>query len=204
MSCAVCGAPMAAGRSHCLICGGAKAAAADQEFDRTVEAAAFEDVSLALEKDETLMGVTRGRVMGGWRMRNVLNPRALMTPFANIGLTSGRFMIQAVVPATGRAIKNSTASIPLSDLYSVTAADADPVAPGKTVRLVLTLPSGENLRVKVNGRLAGAAREIAEVWGSLYGRPDLKAPDERCARCERSLDKPYRFCPYCGAAQEED
>ncbi len=206
MSCAACGAPLAQNRSHCLICGGPRETSSDLEWDRTVEAAAYEDAVEALEKNETLMGVTRGRVMGGWRLRAVLNPRVMMTPYANIGLTSNRLIIQPVLPSNGRAVKNALASVALADIYSLTAADADPIKPGRTVRLVLLTLTGETLRVRVNGRLATAATELAGVWRSLYG--DLRTmqapPPEKCAKCERTLDQAHRFCPYCGAAQEED
>ena len=206
MSCTACGAPLTHNRSHCVICGGPRETAADREWDRTVEAAAYEDVALALEKEETLMGVTRGRVMGGWRLRAVLNPRVMMTPYANVGLTSNRLIIQPILPSNGRSVKNAAASVPLTDIYSVTAADADPIQPGRTVRLVLLTLNGETLRVRVNGRLASAATELAEVWRSLYG--DLSGaatpPPEKCPKCERTLDEAHRYCPYCGAAQEED
>jgi hypothetical protein len=197
---------MAQNRSHCLICGGPRETSSDREWDRTVEAAAYEDVGHVLEKDETVMGVTRGRVMGGWRLRAVLNPRVIMTPYANLGLTSNRLIIQPILPSSGRAVKNVAASVPLADVYSLTAADADPIQPGRTVRLVLLMLNGETLRVRVNGRLATAATELTEVWRSLYG--DLRGveapPPEKCAKCERTLDQAHRFCPYCGAAQEED
>src|SRR5438093_8987374 len=94
MDCAACGAPMGRQRDNCLICGSSSVAVSGQSWDRRVEAACYEDLGSALEPDESLMGATRGRVMGGWRMRAVLNPRVMMSPFANIGLTSNRVVIQ--------------------------------------------------------------------------------------------------------------
>src|SRR6266481_2421345 len=115
MDCAACGAPKDRHSDYCLICGNSSKESSSQSWDRRVEAACYEDLGSALEPEETLMGATRGRVMGGWRMRAVLNPRVMMSPFANIGLTSNRVIIQPVLPANGRSVPNCTAAVPIAD-----------------------------------------------------------------------------------------
>ncbi len=203
MDCAACGAPKGRQNDYCLICGSSGRATPGQSWDRRVEAACYEDLGSALEPDETLMGATRGRVMGGWRMRAVVNPRVMMSPFANIGLTSSRVMIQPMLPANGRSVPNCVATVPLADLHSITVTNADPINPGRTVRIVVQLLSGETFRMRVSGRLASSATSMAEVWRSLYsGGRTAGVDQEHCDKCRRELDLVYRFCPYCGADQE--
>src|SRR5258708_12049057 len=88
MDCAACGAPKGRQNDYCLICGGSSRADTGQSWDRRVEAACYEDIGSALELDESLMGSTRRRVMGACRIAPVLNPPVILSPFANIGLTS--------------------------------------------------------------------------------------------------------------------
>src|SRR5258706_6607156 len=205
MDCAACGAPKGRQNDYCLICGSSSRTDTGTSWDRRVEAACYEDLGSALEPDETLMGATRGRVMGGWRMRAVLNPRVMMSPFANIGLTSNRVIIQPALPANGRSVPNCVAAVPLADIHSITVANADPINPGRTVRIVVQMLTGETFRMRVSGRLASSASSMAEVWRSLYtGERTGAAVQERCEKCHKELDRVYRFCPYCGADQDNN
>lgn len=202
MDCAECGAPIGRRKEYCVICGEAARQSGGPSRARQVEAVAYEDLATVMESDETLLGVTRGRVMGGWRIRVLMNPRVMLSPFANVGLTSDRLIIQPVLPSTGRAIPNCFAAVPLSDVYSVMVADADAIDPGATVRIVVQLADGESLRMRVTGRIGSAASGLAEVWRSLYsGTPSRHKSKDRCANCRRELDRSYRYCPFCGATQ---
>jgi hypothetical protein len=205
MDCAVCGAPIGRHKTGCLICGNSNDKTMGRTLDRQVEAAAYEDLFTALEGEETLMGATRGRVMGGWRIRAFLNPRAMLSPFANIGLTANRIIVQPVLPSTGKSVPNCAAAIPLSDVYSITVAEADPIVPGKTVRIVIQLSSGETFRMRVTGRMASAASGLADVWRSLYPSSGATGElHEKCPKCRKELDRIYSYCPYCGAVQEDN
>src|SRR5262245_8231007 len=106
MDCASCGAPLSRHKEFCVICGGPARDGAGHSRAREAEAAAYEDLSGVLDPEETLMGIARGRVMGGWRIRALMNPRVLMSPYANVALTSDRLIVQPVMPSTGRAIPN--------------------------------------------------------------------------------------------------
>ena len=205
MNCAACGAATSKERSHCVVCGLAQRKDAEREWARTIEAAAYEDVSEALDSDEALLGVTRGRLVGNWRPRGGFNPRAFFTPFVNLGLTGTRLILQPIAQADGRALAGSTVSFHLSSVVSMTRSDADGLQPGRTVRLVIQIATGEMLRLRASGRMAESAESLVEVWQSLYREKSGKEPAAGipCPGCGRELDRPYKFCPYCGKEQEE-
>src|SRR5438105_5151086 len=112
MNCAACGAPANRERASCQVCGLTRDHDPEKSWDRAVEAAAYEDLAAVLEPDEALLGVTRGRIMAGWRPRRG-NPKALFSPFVNLGLTGSRLILQPVQPSTGAAISGSVAAFPL-------------------------------------------------------------------------------------------
>src|SRR5712691_2542568 len=74
MDCAACGAPIGRHKEFCVICGGPSRQSDGPPKARQAEAAAYEDLAATLEPDESLMGIIRGRVMGGWRIRALMNP----------------------------------------------------------------------------------------------------------------------------------
>ena len=204
MNCAACGAAGARDAGHCPVCGFARDKGAAKTWHRGIEAAAYEDLSEGLEENEALLGVTRGRLVGNWRPRAGLNPRALFTPYVNLGLTGSRLIVQPISQTDGRALSGAGASYPLSAIVAMTRSDADVIEPGRTIRLVIHLATGESMRVKTSGRMADSASSILEVWQSLYrdhagGEPPAGVP---CPGCGRDLDQPYRYCPYCGKEQE--
>ncbi len=204
MSCAACGAGAAKDREFCPICGLAQHKGAPRTWNRDIEAAAYEDLKALLETDEALLGVSRGRLVGSWRPRTGLNPRAHFTPFVNLGLTGSRLIVQPISQSDGRAISGSAASYPLSAVIAMTRSDADVLEPGRTIRLQIQVATGESMRIKISGRMAESASEIVEVWQSLYkDRAGADAPPGiPCPGCGRDLDRPYRFCPFCGKEQE--
>ena len=204
MNCAACGAAAGKDRSHCPVCGFAKRKDTDRTWSRDVEAAAYEDLSAILETDEAVMGVTRGRVVGSWRPRGGFNPRALFTPFVNLAITGSRLILQPIGQNDGRALTGAEASFPLSAIVAMTRSDADVLEPGRTIRLIVQMGTGESIRLKATGRMAESASGIVEVWQSLYrdavgGDPPAGVS---CPGCGRELDRPYRYCPYCGKEQE--
>lgn len=203
MTCAACGAPTKRENAFCAICGfTANGTSAVNQWDRTPEAEAYEDLSHALEEGETLLGACRGRLVGNWKPRFVLNPRAWISPFANVGLTNRRMLLQSIDQGTGAAASSGAVGIPMEQIGGVEAGDAESMGPGETVRLTVHLGSGEQFRLRATGRLASQARELAEVWQSLYGNMSGAVEATVCAGCSRALDRSHRFCPYCGASQE--
>lgn len=200
MNCAACGAPRNSEQQHCVVCGRTDADAPSERWDRAPEAQLFENLRGMLKENESLLSATRGRIGGSWRNRVSFSPFAFMAPYANVGLTADRILIQQVHPKTGEAVSNAAGDVPISAVASVQASDADPFEPGHTVRLTVLRNDGESFRIRAVGRLADAASEFAEVWNTLAAPPNGKhKPVITCAGCSRSLDKEYRYCPFCGA-----
>lgn len=202
MNCTACGAPRTDERAHCAICGRTDQESDPGRWDRAPEARLYEDLRGALKEGETLLSATRGRIGGSWRSRATFSPFAFMAPYANLGLTADRVIIQQVNPKTGEVVSNSLADVPLTDVATIQSSDADPFEPGHTVRLTVLRGDGESFRIRAVGRLAEAACELAEVWSTLAQSSNGKlAPKSRCAGCSRAIDRPYRYCPFCGAEQ---
>jgi len=172
---------------------------APKKWDRAPEADAYEDLSHALDPNESLLGVTRGRVAGTWRRPLSLQPQALLSPYVNLGITAEKLVLQPVHATSGRALSDKGSSIPLTDVVAMTVTDADPLVAGRTARLVIQVQSGESLRLRAPGRFAESAQQLVEVWRSLTdGQRADSAAEIRCEHCGRGLDRPTRFCPYGG------
>jgi hypothetical protein len=205
MTCAACGAPLERSLTCCAVCGYGQGTGSDDTWDRQAEAYAYEDLGHALKPDEGLLAVTRGRVTGTISKRTALDPQVLLSPYANIGLTGERILVQHIKPRTGRAISRKPSAIDIQDVADVGLTDADPVFAGRTARLAITLNSGESVRVRATGRLARGARGFVEVWGALSGKDHAGAPaSPGCPHCGRTMDRAYRFCPFCGKEIGED
>jgi len=199
MTCAVCGAPVERSRTHCAICGFAKTDGAAKRWDREPESNAYEDMTHALEPDESLLGVTRGKIAGTWKRPLSFQPQALLSPYVNLGITDDKLILQPVHSSNGRAVSDKGSTIPLKDVSGITLSDADPMEAGRTTRLVIQVNSGEGFRLRSSGRFAESACNLVEVWQSLTGKtPRSHNPDSECGHCGRELDKPYKFCPFCG------
>jgi RNA polymerase subunit RPABC4/transcription elongation factor Spt4 len=200
MSCRMCDAPIIRALSHCPVCGHAYQAHAAKRWDRTVEADLFEDLQKAIPSEEPLLAATRGKVVGGWRGGFSLNPKAFFSPYVNLGLSDQRLLLQRIHPSTGRAFSETPSASPLTEVRSLSCADADAIEPGRTVRLTVEWVSGELLRLRAVGRFAQGAREMEEVWKSLVGNMAPKEAPWRftCPHCHRSMEQAYRFCPFCG------
>jgi hypothetical protein len=202
MNCAACGAPRNSEQPHCAVCGRTDDEKGSHRWDRAPEALLFENLQPLLRENETLMSATRGRIGGSWRSRVNFSPFAFMAPYANLGLTGDRILIQQVHPKTGEGVASAASDIPLSEIASIQASDADPFEPGHTVRLTVLRNDGESFRVKAVGRLAEAATEMAEVWQTIAESSNGKhTPEERCEACGRTFGRAYRFCPFCGSEQ---
>jgi RNA polymerase subunit RPABC4/transcription elongation factor Spt4 len=199
MSCTICGAPADNARNTCPICGYTQAPGAKSPWDRSVEAWAYEDLQQALEEGEALLAVTRGRIAGSWRRKLTLNPQTFLSPFVNVGLTADRLILQQIHQTTGRAASDKVTGFPLSSVVSLAVSDADPMEAGKSVRLNAVLSSGESFRLRASGRVAEGAKELFEVWQSVArGLYPSAAPAIACPHCSRELDRPHKFCPFCG------
>ncbi len=199
MTCSVCGATGDSARSHCVICGHANKPDTEPRWDRAPEARAFEDLAKALEPDETLLGATRGRITGGLQQRLAVAPQTLGTPYANLGLTGGRVLIQNVSGRKGEAAGKEAASFAIEDVYEIGTQDLEPGDPRMPVRVVVTLRNGNSLRVRAGGRLAETARDMVEVFKAITaGRKPQEAPHIACPHCQKRLDGEYAFCPFCG------
>jgi RNA polymerase subunit RPABC4/transcription elongation factor Spt4 len=205
MTCAVCGATADRARAHCAICGHSHRPDSAREWDRTVEAEAFEDLQHTLDPDETLLAVTRGRIAGTWRRRLTLDPQVLLSPYVNLGLTAEKLILQQIQPGSGRALSDKGSSIPLKEILTLTVSDADPLEPERMARLVVQLRSGESFRLRAAGRLARSAKDMVEVWRSLTDSiRTTTARQQICPHCRRTLDRPHRFCPFCGKEQSTE
>jgi hypothetical protein len=203
MNCAVCSASAESGAAHCHICGHAFDSRTTRRWDRTPEAHAFEDLQSALEDDEALLASTRGRVAGTWRRKISLNPQMMLSPYANLGLTGRRLLLQQVNASTGRSSAGAVSAVPLDEVSGMSVTDADPMEEGRTSRLVVTLNNGETFRVRASGRHAASAKEIVEVWSSMGGNVRVEA-GPRCESCGSSHERAYRYCPFCGTKQEDE
>lgn len=202
MNCAACGAPHCQDRDHCPVCGRTDEKNGPSRWDRAPEALLYENLQTMLKDGETLLSATRGRIGGSWRSRANFSPFAFMAPYANVGLTGTRVLVQQVHPRTGEVVDNSGADVPLTEVAAIQASDADPFEPGHTVRLTIVRNDGESFRIRAVGRLAEAATGLAGVWETISnGTNGTRAPQFKCATCGRSLDRAYRFCPFCGTEQ---
>jgi hypothetical protein len=207
MTCAVCGAPGDRARNHCAVCGAIdprEPQESTKRWDRGPEADAWEDMTHALDEG-ALLGVTRGRIAGTWRRPLSFQPQALLSPYVNLGISEEKLILQPIHSSSGRALSDKGTAIPLSDVVSMTITDADPLESGRIARLVIQVPSGESLRLRAPGRFAESAKQVVEVWKSLTDGKRGESPVEaRCIHCGRGLDKPHRFCPYCGRESAAD
>src|SRR5579862_4558539 len=196
MTCAVCGASTDKNQAHCSICGWGQTPEHEDDWSRQAESEMYEDLRQALEPGKTLLAATRGRVAGAVRTRLSLNPHVMLSPYVNLGLTSEEILIQRIHPATGRAASDKASAIPIADVAAILWSDADQIEPGRTVRLAVRLAAGHEMRLRASGRLAVAARKLAEVWTSLTaGRVQTQSSAQQCTACSKPLDRPYRFCP---------
>jgi hypothetical protein len=204
MTCAACEAPIAKGIAYCRICGTAASPGAGQVWDRRPEAAAFTDLQQAAGEDQPVIAFTRGKLVGAWKGRIASNPMALLTPYANLGLTAQGLLIEGVQPKSGEAISGKPVCIPFDQVTSIVSTNADASEPPRSMRLHIALADGEALRLKSFGRLAREASRLAETWRTLAGEKAVKVNEpEQCPHCHRPLDRAYAFCPFCGQPQED-
>src|SRR5947209_7296584 len=75
MTCAACGAASDPKHAFCVICGHRQKPDTKKEWDRSVEASAYEDLQKTLSNGEAILGATRGRIAGGIRGKAALNPQ---------------------------------------------------------------------------------------------------------------------------------
>lgn len=201
MTCSVCGATGDPARSHCAVCGHAYGPDTQPQWDRAPEARAFVELQRALKPDETLLAATRGRITGNWHERLSLGPTGLGAPYANLGLSETRLLIQQIGARRGDASAKEPVSFPLDQIRKMAAQGSDTLEPLGAVRLVVTLQSGASLRLRAAGRLARHAQDLAEVFDALTASsriPHQEAPPVLCEHCGKRLDGQYAFCPFCG------
>ena len=202
MNCTMCDAGIRADAPFCVICGKVTDVACEKQWDRTVEAMAYQDLTNVLDEGESLLGYTRGRIAGSWRRIVTLNPQTLISPYVNVGLTAGRLVTQQINQTDGEASSDRIQSIWLKHLTSVTLSDADPFSKSKMMRLSVVLTTGDSFRVRAPGRLGELAAELANIFKTISVDPNIAEEAVfRCINCEKSFQRNYQFCPFCGKQQ---
>ncbi len=171
---------------------------------RAEEASIVSGLRAALQPDEQLLGFARARIAGGIKGRLNIGPEAFFAPFVNVGLTERRFVIQHLHGETGKPSEILPHFFALADLQSIHFADIETYGGTPASRLVLHLANGQNFRLRLTGENNfDSAKSIAEVFRSLTSvRKSASGPTQRvCSSCKHIMDRPSKFCPYCGTSQ---
>jgi len=180
--------------------------AAARSARRAEEASIVAGLRTVLQADEQLLGFARARIAGGIKGRLNIGPEAFFAPFVNIGLTERRFIIQHLHGETGKPSEILPHFFALADLQSIHFADIETFGGVPASRLVLHLANGQSFRLRLTGENNFASsKSLAEVFRSLTSvRKSASGPTERvCISCRHIMDRPSKFCPYCGASQME-
>jgi hypothetical protein len=180
----------------------AERAARERAAERAEQAQIVEGLYQTLEPGESLLAFARGRIAGGWRGKLNVGLEAFFAPFVNIGLTERRFILQHIHPESGRPSEILPHVFPLSEIVGVSFSDIETFGSDPAGRLTLRLPSDQHVRLRLLGRANfESAQALAEVFRSLT-ETQAKAPasptQTLCSNCAQALDRPSKFCPYCG------
>jgi hypothetical protein len=180
--------------------------AAQRAARRVEQAGIVSALKNVMESDEQLLGFARGRIAGGFRGKLVIGPEAFFAPIVNIGLTERRLILQHVHPENGRPSEMLPHFFPLSEIAALNFSDIETYGAEPACRLIVHMAGEVHCRLRLRGQLNfESAQTIAEVFTSLTGpRRSGSTPTQRtCGQCQRMLDQPYKFCPYCGQQQPE-
>src|SRR5580700_7739733 len=178
--------------------------AAAKSARRAEEASIVSGLRSVIQPDEQLLGFARARIAGGIKGRLNIGPEAFFAPFVNVGLTERRFIIQHLHGETGKPSEILPHFFALADLQSINFADIETYGGTPASRLVLHLANGQSFRLRLTGEHNFASsKSLAEVFKSLTSvRKSASSPTQRvCVSCKHIMDRPSRFCPYCGVSQ---
>ena len=200
MQCKICGASQPKLDKPCKLCGYTATASPEQQWDRSAEASAINNLREALLPGETLLGLTRGRLGGDWRRTVPIAQRPYAAPYVNMGITEGRLMIQTIHNGTAEPLAFQGNGIPLSDIASMTISTTELEGPEHCARLSATLAVGSSFRLKAFGRLANGAADVVQIWRSLANTSEAEPEIRMCPICAKPLDGEYKHCPYCGSS----
>ncbi len=183
-----------------------KSAAERKQIERNQMAAVVRELKKALEPGENLLAFARGRIAGGIRGKINVGLEALIAPDVNVGLTEGRLLLQHVQPVSGRASEMAPHAFTLAELQSIDFADIETFGGSPASRLLLRLPNDQQFRVRLEGSLnLMNAKALAAVFQAIAksARPAQSPTMRECVECGGTQDQPFRFCPFCGAAQPD-
>lgn len=158
-----------------------------------------------LDEDEQLLGFARGRISGGWRGKLAVGPEAFFAPYVNIGLTERRLFLQHIHPEDGKPSEIPPHTFVLADVDSITFSGIETFGKDEEGRMTIRQTDDQYFRVRLaGGKNTHDANALVEVFRSLTkSRRDPKpTPTQRvCSSCQKTLDRDYKFCPYCGSMQ---
>jgi hypothetical protein len=180
---------------------------AEKARRRAEQAAIVDGLQKLLEGDEQLLAFARGRIAGGWRGKLTLGPEAFFAPDINIGLTERRLILQHVHLQSGTPSEIEPHLFALGDLQAIRYDEIETFGGEQEGRLTVQKQEEHPTRIRLIGKEnCGNAQAIVEVFQSLttLRQPAPHGPTRRlCLACNSILDQPVRFCPFCGARQEE-
>ena len=169
---------------------------------RARQAAIVAGLQATLEPDEQLLAFARGKISGGWRGKFAIGLEAFFAPDVNIGLTERRFLLQHIHATTGTPSDILPHKFPLAEIASITFGDIETFGGEPAGRLVLRLQDEQHFRIKLSGTGTCAdAAALVEVFRSLNSsqrKSGLSPTQSLCPHCGHILDRPSKFCPYCG------
>lgn len=177
---------------------------------REKQAEIYQQLQTLLEPGESLLGFTRGKIAGGFQGKLFIGIESFFVPDVNVGLTEKRLILQHLTRELDKPSRNQPHSFPLEEVIHLRFADADAFHEiDELGRLSIQLLDEQSCRLRLEG--AGAcedAKELVGVFDSLVAsrRHAPQSPTQRvCAECQKVIDQPVKFCPYCGVklAQEE-
>lgn len=171
---------------------------------RAEEASIVSGLRAILQPDEQLLGFARGCIAGGIKGRLNIGPEAFFAPFVNIGLTERRVVLQHLHGETGKPSEILPHFFAISDLQTIHFSDIETYGGTPASRLVLQLANGQSFRLRLTGENNFASsKALAEVFKSLTSvRKSSSGPTQRvCISCRHIMDRPSKFCPYCGVTQ---
>ena len=180
-----------------------------QKARRARLAQTYTHLQTILEADENLLGFTQGHIAGGWRGKLLLGPETFFSPDVNIGLTDKRILLQHIHLDKGKLSSIPPHSFTLEEVLNMQYAEEETFNSEVGVgRLALHLSNEQRCRLRIEGaETCHAASELVEVFHSLTAarRTRPSSPTQFiCGKCLHILDKPAKFCPYCGDKMPEE
>ena len=175
---------------------------------RAKQAAIVAGLQITLDPDEQLLAFARGKITGGWRGKFAIGLEAFFAPDVNVGLTERRFILQHIHATNGTPSDILPHKFPLEEIAALSFGDIETFGGEPAGRLVMRLQDEQHFRVKLAGALnCEDAAAMAEVFRSLTNarrKSGLTPTQSACPHCGHILDRPTKFCPYCGKTTAPD